>query len=611
MEKQKNILYLECNSGISGDMTVAALLDLGADREVLKKALKSIPIHGFRIKISRVKKAGLDVCDFHVILDEAHENHDHDMEYLFGEGHVHDEEHSHVDRHVYAEEHGHVEKQVHAERHNYEDKCESTGAHIHGIEEQHVHIGEGPDHDHHRGAHDHIHHQEDAHSDHESTGCHGDHYYNDRHHDNHEGDHHHDNHGGDHHHGRTQQEGHHDAHHHHHEHRGLPEILHIIEHTHMTEGARKTAVRIFKILAKAEAKAHGLPENEVHFHEVGAVDSIVDIISAAVCLDDLGVTECIVPGLCEGTGTIRCQHGIMSVPVPAVLNIVQEHQLKLSVTDIKGELVTPTGAAIAAAVKTKDHLPKSFRVIKTGMGGGKRAYERPSILRAMLIEDLSKSVNRTSDEKAEKADKNGEELRDAERNTDINVDVTDMVNRNDMNVGKNNSDGRDVIYKLESNIDDCSGEALGYVMDRLLEAGARDVHYMPVYMKKNRPAYQLNVICNKEQIPELENIIFAETTTIGIRRQRMERSVLPRRSVEIMTDLGGAAVKECRLPKDGEVRYYPEYDSVAELCRTSGKPYQEVYQLITEQCKAEKGGSKKRAERKGLKRHRFFGRTER
>lgn len=507
MEKQKNILYLECNSGISGDMTVAALLDLGADREVLKKALKSIPIHGFRIKISRVKKAGLDVCDFHVILDEAHENNDHDMEYLFGEGHVH------------AEEHGH--------------------------------IGEGPNHDHRSEAHDH----------------------------------------------------HHDHVHHHHEHRGLPEILHIIEHTDMTEGARKTAVRIFKILAKAEAKAHGLPENEVHFHEVGAVDSIVDIISVAVCLDDLGVTECIVPGLCEGTGTIRCQHGIMSVPVPAVLNIVQEHQLRLSVTDIRGELVTPTGAAIAAAVKTADHLPKSFRVIKTGMGGGKRTYEIPSILRAMLIEDLSESVNQNSDDNAEKMDKNGKISGGAKKAADGSIGETDMVNRNDMNVEKDNLDGRDVIYKLESNIDDCSSEALGYVMDRLLEAGARDVHYMPVYMKKNRPAYQLNVICKKEQIPELENIIFAETTTIGIRRQKMERSVLPRRSMEIMTDLGGAKVKECRLPKDGEVRYYPEYDSVAKLCRTSGKSYQEVYHLIAEQCKTEKGGSKKRAEKKGLKRH--------
>lgn len=561
MEKQKNILYLECNSGISGDMTVAALLDLGADREVLKKALKSIRIHGFRIKISRVKKAGLDVCDFHVILDEAHENHDHDMAYLFGDGH--------------------------------DGKCESIGAHTH--------------------------HQEDVHGDHESVGGHDDHHHADHDYD---ADHHNDHLHEPHYHIDHHKEGHiqdhdeahdhyHDHVHHHHEHRGLSEILHIIEHTHMTEGARKIAVRIFKILAKAEAKAHGLPENEVHFHEVGAVDSIVDIISAAVCLDDLGITECIVPGLCEGTGTIRCQHGIMSIPVPAVLNIVQEHQLKLSVTDIKGELVTPTGAAIAAAVKTADHLPKNFRVIKTGMGGGKRAYERPSILRAMLIEDLSESVNRNSDEKAEKTDKKGEKPVGAEKNTDISIGMTEMVNRNDMNVEMDNLDGRDVIYKLESNIDDCSGEVLGYVMDRLLEAGARDVHYMPVYMKKNRPAYQLNVICEKEQIPELENIIFTETTTIGIRRQRMERSVLPRRSVEIMTDLGGAAVKECRLPKDGEVRYYPEYESVAKLCRTSGKSYQEVYHLIAEQCKAEKGGSKKRAEKKEIKGHRFFGRTER
>lgn len=520
MEKNKNTLYLECNSGISGDMTVAALLDLGADREVLKNTLKSIPVNGFRIKISRVKKAGLDVCDFHVILDEAHENHDHDMAYLFGEEH---------DRH-------HEEKHVHdhEEEHSHNEKCESAGAHIHSIKEHSVHVGKGSGHAHHQDIHGH-------------------------------------------------------THHHNHEHRGLPEILHIIDHTDMTEGARDIAVRIFRILAKAEAKAHGLPENEVHFHEVGAVDSIVDIISVAVCLDDLGVTECIVPGLCEGTGTIRCQHGIMSVPVPAVLNIVQEHQLKLSVTDIKGELVTPTGAAIVAAVKTADHLPKSFRVVKTGMGGGKRAYESPGILRAMLIEDLSEPVNWNSDDITEKADKNGENGGEIKGTADRNIGETDMVNRNDMNVEKDDLDGRDVIYKLESNIDDCSGEVLGYVIDRLLEAGARDVHYMPVYMKKNRPAYQLNVICKKEQISELENIIFSETTTIGIRRQEMERSVLLRRSIEIMTEFGGAKVKECRLPNDGGVRYYPEYDSVAELCRRSGKPYREVYHLIVELCGLTKG----------------------
>lgn len=435
MKTKGKTLYLECNSGISGDMTVAALLDLGADREVLKKALKSVPVHGFRIRISRVKKAGLDVCDFHVILDEEHENHDHDMAYLFGEGH--------------------------------------DGAH-HGENHQHSH-----------------------------------------HHENHE-------------------------HHEHHEHRGLPEIMHIIEETDMTQRAKETAGSIFKILAKAEAEAHGVPMEEVHFHEVGAVDSIVDIISAAVCLDNLGVEECIVPVLKEGTGTVHCQHGDLSVPVPAVLNIVREHGLPLAVTDVKGELVTPTGAAIAAAVGTGNKLPERFRVIKTGMGAGKREYERPSILRAMLIEEWSDTVNQQE---------------------------------------------KDVIYELETNIDDCSGEVLGYVMERLMEAGAKDVHYMSVYMKKNRPAYQLNVICKEEQISELERIIFEETTTIGIRRQRLERSVLPRRSLEISTEYGSVLVKECRLPEGAGIRYYPEYDSVAKLCRANGKPFREMYRLILEQCR--------------------------
>lgn len=500
MEKQKSILYLECNSGISGDMTVAALLDLGADREVLKKALKSVPVHGFRIRISRVKKAGLDVCDFHVILDEEHENHDHDMEYLFGGAGSHAE--------IHGEGYDHVEEQEHPHRHDHGEE--------HGHPQEHDHGG------------------------------------------------------------------------HPHEHRGLPEILRIIERTDMTEGAKEIAVRIFGILAKAEAGAHGVLEDEVHFHEVGAVDSIVDIISAAVCLDNLGVEQCIIPGLCEGTGTIRCQHGIMSVPVPAVLNIVQEHGLKLSVTDVKGELVTPTGAAIAAAVRTGEVLPKSFRVIKSGMGGGKRAYERPSILRAMLIEETEKSVSDRENAgrgKGTTAGENGE---------------TDMVNVDDGNVIRTaKNDDRDVIYKLETNIDDCSSEILGYVMERLFRAGARDVHYIPVYMKKNRPAYQLNVICREEQIPEMEQIIFTGTTTIGIRRQRMERSVLWRRSIEIRTEWGDAQVKECRLPGGRDVRYYPEYDSVIKLSENSGKSYQDMYHLIVEQCKERKAGGVKKPESGG------------
>ena len=155
----------------------------------------------------------------------------------------------------------------------------------------------------------------------------------------------------------------------------------------MTDNAKKTALRIFGILAEAEGKAHNMPSDQVHFHEVGAVDSIVDIVSAAVCLDNLEITDVVIPVLHEGCGTVRCQHGILPVPVPAVVNVVNENHLNMKITDVKGELVTPTGAAIAAAIKTKDQLPKEFAIQKTGVGAGKRHYECPGILKAMLISE--------------------------------------------------------------------------------------------------------------------------------------------------------------------------------------------------------------------------------
>lgn len=441
---EKKVLYLECESGISGDMTVAALLDLGADQERLEKALKSLSVGGFRTVISRVKKSGLEMCDFDVVLDEAHENHDHDMEYLHGHEECH---HDH-------------------------------GEHVHSHEECH--------HDH--GEHVRVH-------------SHGEHPH----------DH---------------------GHVHVHEHRGLPEILHIIEHADLAERAKETAARIFRILAAAEAKAHGVPEDQVHFHEVGAVDSIVDIVAAAFCLDDLGITDVIVTKMNEGQGTIRCQHGILPVPVPAVMNIVQAHGLPIHITGIKGELITPTGAAIVAAIRTGAQLPEIFTIKKTGMGAGKRNYEGPGMLRAMLIEE--------------------------------------------------GAEDRDRIWKLETNIDDCTGENLGYTMERLMESGARDVHYQSVYMKKNRPAYQLNVLCTKEDVERMEQIIFEETTTIGIRRIPMDRTILRRESRTVRTPFGEARVKVCR---HGETeRYFPEYDSVVSLCRASGRHYQEVYQAVRKAC---------------------------
>ena len=296
----------------------------------------------------------------------------------------------------------------------------------------------------------------------------------------------------------------------------------------MTEGARETAKKIFRILGEAEAKAHGVSIDQVHFHEVGAVDSIVDIVAAAVCADSLDIRDVVIPCLYEGCGTVRCQHGILPVPVPAVANIIEARGLSVRFMDLEGEFVTPTGAAIAAALKTEDQLPARFKILKTGMGAGKRTYERPSILRAMIIEA---------------------------------------------------EDGREEqIYKLETNIDDCTGEALGYTMQRLLEAGARDVHYTPVFMKKNRPAYELNVICTEEKREELEHIIFEETTSIGIRRIPVERTVLDRRMVQVDLPWGKASLKICGTGTREWV--YPEYESVAELAKKAGIPFAKMYQIV-------------------------------
>ena len=178
--------------------------------------------------------------------------------------------------------------------------------------------------------------------------------------------------------------GHH--HHNHHEHRNLADVEAVIDRGEMSDRARALAKRAFRFVAEAEAKAHGKPLDEVHFHEVGAIDSIVDIVSAAVLFDDLGETECVVAGLTEGSGTVMCAHGELPVPVPAVLNIAAATGVPLRVSDTKGECVTPTGIALAAAFRTRETLPATYRVKGVGIGLGKRDYGRPAILRIMKIE---------------------------------------------------------------------------------------------------------------------------------------------------------------------------------------------------------------------------------
>lgn len=537
---EKKVLYIEGTSGISGDMFVGALIDLGADLEVLARTFDSIPAEGFAVDVGRVKKNGIDCVDFDVILDE--DNHDHDMAYLYGPAaaesvqsavccdHHHGEEGGCCGHHHHHEEgeacgcgHHHGEEGCCGHHHHEEGEACGCGHH-HGEagccgHHHHHEEGEACECGHHHGEEGgccSLHHHEEG----ETCGC-------DHHHGEEEG-------GccGHHHHGEGGCCGHHHHHEegHHHEHRHLADVEAIIDGTDMTDHARAIAKRIFRIVAEAESKAHRLPLEEVHFHEVGAVDSIVDIIAAAVCFDNLGITDVIIPHLCEGTGTVRCQHGVLPVPVPAVAHIAEDYGLDLQIMDVRGEFVTPTGAAIAAALRTSDRLPARFRVEKTGLGAGKRAYtERPPFLRAMLIR---------SEEEAPK----------------------------------------DEAMLLQTDIDDSTGEALGYVMEQLMAAGAKDVHYSPVYMKKNRPAWELSVLCAPEETAAMEAIIFRETTTIGIRELPVRRAVLPRRELTVATPCGEAQVKCCTI--GDTVRYYPEYESVKTLAQAAGRPFSEVWQMV-------------------------------
>lgn len=442
-------LYLDCGSGISGDMFVAAMIDLGADPNTLQKALDSIPADGFFVEIGRVKKSGIDCCDFHVRLDDDCENHDHDMDYLYGSlapaagsGCSCHEEPDREEHHCHCHEEGHDGEAHHCCR-------------------------QGKDH--------------------------------------------------------------------HHTHRGLAEILPMIDACDMTETAKALARKIFRNIGEAEAKAHDVPLEEVHFHEVGALDSIVDVVAAAVTFDSLHIKEVIIPKLTEGTGTVRCRHGVMPVPVPATVNIVSAYKIPMELTGAEGEYVTPTGAAIAAAVSTGSELPGSFVIKAAGLGAGKRAYtDRSGILRAFLIQ--------------------GEE-----------------------------NEGRDKVVKLETDIDDCSGEVLGYVMKKLFKAGAKDVHYAPIFMKKNRPAWELTVICGEDKVEEMEKIIFTETTTIGIREYPLRRSILDREEKEVETVYGKAAVKQVTF-RD-MTRAYPEYDTVKKLAKKNKVPFMDVFDAVKEAAK--------------------------
>ncbi len=330
------------------------------------------------------------------------------------------------------------------------------------------------------------------------------------------------------------EEGHHhheEGHHHHHEHRHLADIEALVARGSLTERAKELALKMFRIVAEAEAQAHGIPVEEVHFHEVGAYDSIADIVCVAVAVDWLGVEGAVFRNLTDGFGTIHCAHGDLPVPVPAVVNILAKFGIPLATCEVPTELVTPTGAAIVAALGQGAQLPSQYVIKAVGSGAGEREIGRANVLRAMLLEEAEEPASQS-----------------------------------------------DAVWVLETNVDDSTGEQLAFTAELLLEHGARDVHFAPVFMKKGRPGWLLTVLSDEARLAELEGIIFANTTTIGIRRHRCERTCLEREEVTVQTPYGEARAK--RVRHGGQTYLYPEYESVRELARQSGKDFKTVFSEI-------------------------------
>ena len=410
-------LYFDCFSGISGDMTVGALLDIGADEKVLLEGLKQLKVDGYQIKVEKKLKHGISGTDFSVLLEEQHDHEDH-------------EEHSHAHAH---------------EHHHYD----------------------------------------------------------------HENEHHHE---------------HQQVQNHEHVHRNMGDIERIINESGLNQRVQKLSIDMFRLVAEAEGKIHGKPAAEVHFHEVGAIDSIVDIIGTAICIDNLAADRIVFSSLPLSKGFVKCQHGVFPVPAPATLEILKN--VPVYYTDINFELVTPTGAAIAKGLADEFGMVGELETERIGYGLGKKTYEIPNVLRVVLFNSKKKISDR--------------------------------------------------VVELETNIDDMTAEQLGSAVEKLFSEGALDVFFTPVFMKKNRPGTKLTVLCHPEKKEGIVEVVLKHTSTFGVRLSNMERSILDRETVEVDTGFGSIRCKVGKL--DGEIlKYSPEYEDCRAASEKYGKPIADIY----------------------------------
>jgi pyridinium-3,5-bisthiocarboxylic acid mononucleotide nickel chelatase len=457
-------LYLDIFSGISGDMFIGALLDLGVDAHELEDELGKLKLDGYHLHISRAHKAAIEGIRF-----DVHLAHEHSHEHTHAGGVTHS--HSHSDK-----EH----------------------EHYHDHEEEHAH-----DQDEHR------HHEDDQDANQHAQSPH-----------HHEGD---EEHG----HGRN-----------------FAEIQKLISSSRLSDWVKDKAIAVFHRIAIAEGKIHGLPPEEVHFHEVGAVDSIVDIVGACIALELLGKPRILAGAVIEGTGWIHCAHGRFPIPAPATLAILGQRGIPLSQCDEPHELITPTGAALLAEFVEEFGPMREVVAEKIGFGLGTRDNRtRPNVLRAIL----GKTANTKS--------------------------------KHDWQT--------DTIAVLETNLDDINPEILGHFVERALSAGALDVFHTPIQMKKNRPGVLLSVLCSESEADKFTEMILRETSSFGVRRNIAERRKLAREITSVKTSFGEVAIKLGRL--DGKIiQAAPEFESCKRLARHAKVPLKTVYEGAVKALKSRK-----------------------
>lgn len=387
------------------------------------------------------------------------------------------------------------------------------------------------DFDHHHHEHDHDHHEHEHTHEHAHSHTHEEHTHAHTHMHEHSHDHHHEH---DHTHEHT-----HSHHHHHGEVRGLKEIETIILSSGTSDFVKEKSLEVFRDIAQAEANVHQMPVEEIHFHEVGATDSIIDIMSFFILWETLDIDAVYSTAVTEGSGTITVAHGVMPVPVPAVMQLRLGTSIPFSQDfDIHTELVTPTGLALFKAIHPVFAQPSNLTATKVGYGFGKRDTGKFNALRGTLLEKTTHSHQ-----------------------------VVTSHN--------------DAIIQIDTTIDDQSGEELGYIMSLLLEEGALDVHYTPVYTKKNRPATHLTLLIQEGDLERFTAILFEQTSTIGFRYQNVQRKVMTRTFETQQTSLGAVKVKKNQY--ETVTKSTLEYEDCARIAKETGLSIQAVYQQLTKE----------------------------